>query len=127
MKKTIVAATLIGLFAVQSSGGAVAQEISPPQILKPIQGISFDIGAKRAVTYFLSDKGECNLVLTFADPINWNDLGSFAAKRFEATVPDGKATRFDSSEGKALEFACQSSATAMRITPLTRVGFSNPN
>ncbi len=127
MKKVIVAATILGLFATQSSGGALAQEISSPQILKPMQGISFDLGAKRAVTYFLSNKGECNLVLTVADPINWNDLGSFAAKRFEVTLPNGKATRFDSSEGKALEFVCESSATAMRITPMTRVGFSGLN
>ena len=127
MKEAIVATTIIGLVAAQSFSGAVAQEISSPQILKPLQGISFDLGAKRAVAYFLSDKSECNLVVTIADPINWKAAGSFAAKRFEAVVPDGEATLFDSSEGKALEFACRSSATAMRITPITRVGFSSPN
>ena len=38
-----------------------------PLIMKPLQGVSFDIGTKRAVSYFLSDNDACKLTLTLAE------------------------------------------------------------
>jgi len=43
---------------------ASARLIRDPVMMSPMEGVSFDIGAEHAVTYFLSDNGRCKLVLT---------------------------------------------------------------
>lgn len=125
-KRLISAAALVGVLATHSTGTLFAEELSSTKIMKPIHGISFDVGSKRAVSYFLSENGQCKLVLTLADPPKWDDISTFTATRFEATIPGGKATRFHSSESKSHEFACHPNAQAMSVIPVTRVGFGAP-
>ena len=96
-----------------SGAAAPSRRFTGPSIA-PVVTISFDVGSKRAVSYFLSDNGQCKLVLTLADPPKWDDISTFTATRFEARVPGGKATRFLSSESKSYEFACHVNAQAMR-------------
>src|SRR5262245_64335257 len=61
--------------------------------MSPMKGISFDVGAERAVSYFLSENGECKLVLTHAGESKENDT-TFTATRFEATIDAGKTKRY---------------------------------
>ena len=53
-------------------------------MMKPLQGITFDVGTKRAVSYFLSVNGTCKLVLTLAETIGPDDQ-----------VPNAESTRFE--------------------------------
>jgi hypothetical protein len=41
-----------------------------------LQGASFDIGTKRAVSYFLSDDEECKLTLMLAELVNDVEFGA---------------------------------------------------
>ena len=102
IKNIIVAATL----SVALSVAAQAQ-----QGIKPVQGVSFHVGTKHAVAYFLNDNHGCKLVLTLADDAS-------APSRFEAAIEAGKSTRYQITEGKALEFACQADGQAMDIKSL---------
>jgi hypothetical protein len=122
--KTIATAVLAGVLSTQYAGGLWAEELSTVQIMKPLHGISFDVGAKRAVSYFLSENGKCKLVLTIAETPNWDRDSGFTVTRFEADVAGGNATRFNPSEGRSLEFACQIHAQSMSVTPIDRVGLS---
>ena len=91
-----------------------ARPIRDSVMRSPMGGVSFDIGAERAVSYFLSDHGQCKLVLTHARAPNGNDA-NFTATRFEATIDAGKATRYVSSDGPAIDFECQPNAQSMSI------------
>jgi hypothetical protein len=125
-KALFIATALMSVLSATSTGALFAEELDSTRIMKPLHGISFDVGSKRAVSYFLSENGHCKLVLTIADPPKWDDISTFTATRFEAAIPGGKATRFNSTESKSHEFACHISAQSMSVTPVTRVGFGAP-
>jgi len=97
------------------ANGLRAADISNGLIIKPIQAVSFDVGARRAVSYFRNAKGRCKVVLTLAEPISWDNPSNFATSRFEAAVHPGKATRYHSREGIAIEFACLANAQSMSV------------
>ncbi|MEW5964050.1 MAG: hypothetical protein AB1749_10860 [Pseudomonadota bacterium] len=119
--KIIVATAIAAVLSAQGAVSLRAEELRAVQTMKPLHGISFDIGSKRAVSYYLSDKGRCKLVLTLATVPNWDEVPSFTSTRFEAAIPGGKATRFVSDEGKSVEFSCQENAQAMSVNPVENV------
>jgi hypothetical protein len=98
-----------------------AEEINTVQLMKPLQGIFFEAGAKHGVGYFYSDANHCKLVLTLADDPNIEGDQSFTAIRHEATVSAGDLTRYNSSEGKSLEFTCATDAQKMTVRQVERV------
>jgi hypothetical protein len=88
--------------------------------IKPLQGASFDIGSKRAVSYFLSDEDACKFTLTLAEIVRDDEVNGLTATRMTVAIESGKAAHFDTAEGKSLEFRCQSGARAMSIEALTK-------
>lgn len=115
-----VAATL----AVAPISSLNAAEPSSRVTMKPLHGVSFDLGSERAVGYFLAENDACKLVLTIADEPDWDAEPGFTSTRFEALVAARKTTRFNSAEGKALEFACEAGAVAMNVTHLEKIAAS---
>jgi len=89
--------------------------------MKPVHGISFDVGSKRAVSYFQNDRGLCNLTLMVAEAMNGDEEPSDTAARFEVKIDAGKTARFDTAEGKSLEFACTADAQAMSVKAVDKV------
>jgi hypothetical protein len=124
LSKIATLTALTGLFFAQA---AIVNAADTPPILtmQPMHGASFDIGSKRAVGYFLSKEGTCKLILTLAAEPNWDsDVTTFQATRYEAAIPAGKATRYNSDEGPAFEFACQLNAESMSVTRVDQVAGS---
>ena len=95
---------------------ASARQVADPSdvTMSPKQGVTFDIGAERAVTYFVSDNGRCKLVLTQAGEARGNHP-DFTATRFEATIAAGKSTRYVSNDGHAIDFECHPDARTVRV------------
>jgi hypothetical protein len=59
-------ARCVGLWTVASAApAATASELNVP-VLTPGKGVSFDFGSKRAVGYFLNDRGTCKVTLMLA-------------------------------------------------------------
>lgn len=90
----------------------------------PVKGISFDIGSKRAVTYFKPTAGICNLTVMLADRSADEAAVQGAGSRVQMQVLPGKAARVDTADGKALEFGCKLGATAMTVKALEQVAWS---
>lgn len=119
----IVAATaLTGIIFMNGAQDLNAADNSTVLTMKEMQGVSFDIGRQRAVSYFLASNRTCRLVLTMAEPYDRDNdkdgVGGFMASRFEAAIPAGKATRFKPASGTAFEFACQDGAKSMSIVAI---------
>lgn len=93
--------------------------------MKPKAGISFDVGTKRAVGYYLAEGGICNLTVLMADT-GLNDEVKGAATRVSVPVIPKKAARIDTAEGKTLEFSCAPSAQAMTVNVLEKVALVAP-
>ncbi len=96
-KLLAVAASISSLLAV-----APAHADNSNLTMRPLRGLSFDIGSERAVSYFSDENGRCNLVITHAGQPNWDDGASFTATRFETAIQPGNSTRYVSN-GTALE------------------------
>lgn len=93
--------------------------------LKPIRGQSFDVGNKRAVTYFKAADGICNLTLLMSDRLGDDGaIPATAASRVNVAVAPGKTARIDTAEGKSLEFRCTAGAKVMTVKPLEQVAWT---
>ena len=68
------------------AGYAMTRAANPasPLTMKPLQGVSFDIGTKRAVSYFLSDNDACKLTLTLAEVVPDDEVNGLTAVRMTA-------------------------------------------
>jgi hypothetical protein len=90
-----------------------------PVTMKPLQGVSFDIGTKRAVSYFLNDDDGCKLTLTLAEVAHDDEVKGLTATRITVAVQPGKAAHLDTAEGKSVQFKCQAGAHVMSVEVLT--------
>ncbi len=101
------------------SANADATLANNAQSFRPIQGLSFDAGTKRAVVYFTSKAGQCQLVITLGSEPDWK-TGSFEMTRYVASVPAGLSQRYENG-GRAFQFGCANDAQAMTFQALTSV------
>jgi len=114
-KRTLHAIAFAGISVV--AGPSLARAADPgPLTIRPLQGASFDIGTKRAVSYFLSDDDACKLTLMLAELVNDDDeAAGLAGARMTVAVEVGKAAHLDTAEGKSVEFKCQPGGQEMSI------------
>ncbi len=117
---TKIAATASALVAMTSV--AFAATLAQPIVLKPAKGQSFDVGSKHAVAYYMAKGGVCSLTVLMADRGEDNIKG--AATRITIPVIPTRAARFDTADGKTLEFACAPSAASMGVKILDQVAFA---
>jgi hypothetical protein len=103
-KRAVFVIGFVGIAATASLGTAQAAELASPLTMKPLQGVSFDIGTKRAVSYFLSDGNSCELTLMLAEVVHGDEVNGLTATRVTVAI-----------EGKTLEFRCQGRAQVMSV------------
>src|ERR1700737_3288554 len=85
-KRTVLAIAFAGISAVAGPNMAWAADPASPLTMKPLQGVSFDIGTKRAVSYFLSDDDACKLTLTLAEVDHGDEVNGLTATRMTVAV-----------------------------------------
>src|SRR6202040_4079030 len=114
-KRGVFVIAFVGISATASLGMAQAADPASPLTMKPLQGVSFDIGTKRAVSYFLSDGDTCKLTLMLAEVVYGDEVNGLAVTRMMVAVEADKTVQLDTAEGKSLEFKCQAGAQVMSI------------
>ena len=119
MKSIAAATALAGILSVNGVPGSQAGDAS--WTMKPLGGISFDIGTKHVVSYYLGEGGRCMLTLVVADQMTGDAVPTDAPVRFDVTIDAGKNARFDTAEGRSLQFACGSETQAMLVTEVKQV------
>lgn len=124
MAKIITKLALSVFAATAFAGVAGAAELSAPAVLKPIKGVSFDVGSKHAMTYYKSAGGICNLTMVMAERPNDDGMPIATASRVSVPVLPGKTARVDTAEGKALEFACAVGGASMTVKAVEQVAWT---
>jgi hypothetical protein len=119
--RIVVAVALAGAFALSNPEAPQAADRRAPLTIKPLHGVSFDLGTKHAVSYYSTESGTCKLVLTLAAEPSWDDIPAFEATRFEVAIPAGRERRYHSGEGSTVDFACQNHAETMTVMPEEQV------
>jgi hypothetical protein len=114
-KRAAFALAVAGISAIAGPGMTRDTDPASPLTMKPLQGVSFDIGSKRAVSYFLSNDDACKLTLTLAEVVSDDEVNGLTATRMTVAVESAKAAHLDTAEGKSVEFKCQAGAHAMSI------------
>lgn len=121
----IAAASLLAMSAAAGSVAATSDR-TPVLTLKPAHGMSTDIGAKRAVGYFLSDSRICNLTILVSEAMIEGDDTIPAPTRLKFDVPAGSDVRLDTTDGKALAFGCATDTASMSIKVLEQMAAYAP-
>lgn len=127
MTKTLKTTAAVSAFAALAfAHGMVQAYAGSDQVRRvaPLKGISFDVGAKHAVSYFIAENGRCAVTLVVADrPVTENDVPA-AGSRVSVAVDGGKSVRFDTAQGKSLEFACEKAAASMTVRTVDQVAWA---
>ncbi len=93
---------------------------------RPMSAISFDIGSKHAIGYFLVRDGNCDLSVWLAERSSGDEIAIGTPARMMIPVSPGRTMFVSSAEGKAAEFACSANADFMSVRILTEVAYSKP-
>ena len=98
--------------------GAHAADSFSTQVFKPGRGVSLDSGTKKVAAYYLAGDQVCDLTLMIAGLPDADGNVSGAATRISVPVKAGTISRIYTSEGRALEASCGTSATIMTLRQL---------
>ena len=121
MKTRIVSLAAAALLASLGAASAIAAD-KGVETLKPRQGISLDLGSKRAVGYFLSDARICNLTLLVADRLEeGKEFIPGVATRLQFDVAAGSDVKVDTGTGSSLAFGCATDAASMTVAALRQL------
>ena len=129
-KKIFVATALTGVLAVANLGAVQAGDSSPEwKPMKPLYAISFDVGRKHVLSYFLSKNGLCDLTILVTDrpdeEAEGDEIPTLATVRFHAAVDGGKTLQYGTAEGRSLEYACATDAQAMSVRQVNQVAVAS--
>jgi hypothetical protein len=115
-------AGVVGLTAPSVHAG----EFSSASVVRPKAGLSFPVGSKQAVGYFLAERGGCDLTLLIGEAGEAaleSSKGSSAA-RFSTLVAAGRTARIDTAEGPSVEFFCSTGASFLTTRVYERLAYS---
>jgi hypothetical protein len=129
--KRIVAATAVTcVLAIANVGAVQAGDTSRVgSQMKHLQAISFDVGRKHVLSYFLSKNGLCDLTVLVTDrpdeAFSGDEIPALNTARFKATIGGGKSAHVDTVEGNSLEYACGTDAQAMSVRQVNQVAVAS--
>lgn len=103
-----------------------AGDFSSAHVVRPKAGLSLELGAKKAVGYYVPDQGGCDLTLLVGEAGEAvSDLKKGAVPaRFTTLVAAGRTARIDTGEGSSVEFFCSTGASFLTTRVIERVAYS---
>ena len=116
----------VALVSLAVSGSVEAAERDTTLRALPMHAVTFDIGSKHAISYFLVNDGNCDLTVWLTDISLDDDAAPSMATRMVLSVAPGRTMQVGSAEGMAAEFACAANAESMSVRTLTEVAYSKP-
>ena len=120
--KRILSAAIGATLCVATTMSVSAAGSRSPTTMKPLKAISLDVGSKHVVGYFLNAEGQCKLTLMIADAArDESSEASAQVMRLRLMVEPGRSALVDTTEGRMLQFGCESQAQAMNASVLDQV------
>lgn len=130
IRKSILAAVfaaVAGMAALPSHADDGAKVSA--KVLAPLKVGRFDIGSKKALAYYQSDKNTCKVTVILTQPFDESNDYTHAANeavRFNTAVPAGTSTRVETAEGPALALWCAPTAATLFVQTVERVAYVAP-
>jgi hypothetical protein len=116
---TLILTVLAGAYGAAPVSAGEAKELK----VAPLKVINLDVGAKRAIGYYLAENGACNLTVLLSD-VNYLDGTTPSASRVNVDVAAGTSAKVDTIDGTTMQFTCAAGATGMTVRTFERFAYS---
>jgi len=132
-RKIIVGTALSGVLAMAYPGAVQAEDLPGGTPMKPLYAVSFDVGAKHVLSYFLKKERKvtqnrfkqsrflCDLTVMVTERRAKDSEGlripTLSTTKFKAEIDSGavRVVGFDTVAGRVLEYGCAPDAQAMTV------------
>jgi hypothetical protein len=81
----------------------------------PVQALSYTLGSKQAVGYFVTEHGECQVTLMVGELVDPDFAAAPSAARLRLPLRVGQTAGVDSAEGHSLEMTCGPDAATLLV------------
>ena len=120
LKKIITGAAFGGALAasVAVAAGVAAhasKDAFGEKTYAPMQSISYVVGSKSAIGYFMQEKGTCRVVLMVAENVDPDVAAAPSAARLRVALQPGQDAGLDSDEGRSIDMTCGSGGATLTI------------
>ncbi len=116
LRSPLMLAIAAYILLIAGAGFAMAGLSSvPSETVRPIQAMSYDLGSKRAVGYFRSVEGKCQLTLMIAETVDPDQARPASAARVKLALAPGQSAGLDSEEGASMVLTCGAQAATMEV------------
>jgi hypothetical protein len=99
-----------------ASGASVASaRMSGPHVFRATEALSYVIGSKRAIGYFQSVAGQCQLTLMIAEAVDPEVAQAPSAARISFGMAPGQSMSLGSVEGETIVATCGAGGETLEI------------
>jgi len=99
-----------------ASGASVASaRMSGPQVFRATEALSYVIGSKRAIGYFQSVAGQCQLTLMITEAVDPDVAQAPSAARISFGMAPGQSMSLGSVEGESMVATCGAGGETLEI------------
>jgi hypothetical protein len=95
--------------------GDAGQGANDEAMYAPIQALSYALGSKQAVGYFVNEGGECRVTLMVGEVVDLDFATPPSAARLRLSLRVGQTAGIDSAEGRSLEMTCGPDAATLLV------------
>ena len=96
-------------------GAAAARQNPASEVYRATQAISYELGSKRAVGYFVTRDGVCQLTLMIAEAVDPDIASPTSAARLNLAILPGQTAALASEEGESVMLTCGSGGETMVV------------
>lgn len=115
-------ALISGLAMLSGAAGASADQPAAYHV-KPLKGITFAVGSKRAVGYYTSDDHACRLTLLLSDAYSGDEKSFSEPVRVNLTIAEGASGSVDALDGSAV-FRCAKGAGSLSMQLVQKIAYN---
>jgi hypothetical protein len=90
-------------------------QASDEAMYAPIQALTYTLGSKQAVGYFVNAHGECQVTLMVGEAVDLDFITPPSAARLRLSLRVGQTLGLDSAEGHSLEMTCGPDAATLLV------------
>ncbi len=115
-RRLLFAFTTVGLIAAAGLAAATPMRASSGlDKFRPMQALSYELGSKRAIGYFQTVSGKCQLTLMIAESVDPDLAKPSSAARLSVAMLPGQSTALASEEGPSMTLTCGSDAETLEV------------
>ena len=93
-----------------------ASSFGPTEVYRATEAIDYVLGSTRAIGYFQTVAGQCELTLMIAEAVDPDRAEPGSAARLRFTLQPGQVAAMDSEEGPEIVLTCGTKATTLQVT-----------